>query len=103
MRTSRLARVAFRLVGASALLVLLTVPSPAGAQPATCSRPGLGPPTACVDPEGGSTTTSPAPGQPATHDPGAALWVGVAFGVSGLAGIVFANVRVRVPEPEEQG
>ncbi len=97
---------ASRLVGAAALLVLLAVPSPAGAQPlggqGDCPPPGLGPPSACVARQDATTTTAPASDAPVPHEPGPALWVGVVFGVSGAAGMVLANARVRETQPEER-
>jgi hypothetical protein len=92
-----------RSAAAAAMLALLALASPAGAQaagpqtggpPSTCPTPGLGPPTACVAPDD-------APDAPAGTDPGPALWVGVVFGVSGLAGMAFATTRVRETEPEQ--
>jgi hypothetical protein len=100
-----------RSAAAAAMLALLALASPAGAQaagpqtggpPSTCPTPGLGPPTACVAPDDASTSTSVAPDAPAGTDPGPALWVGVVFGVSGLAGMAFATTRVRETDPERR-
>ena len=94
MRTSRVTVASAALLG---LVVLARGPSLAAAEPATCAPPG--PPAACVVPEDGASTTTLAPDEPVVSNPGPALWVGAAFGIAGLAGIVFANARVVDPEP----
>jgi len=83
-----------RVAGAVAAFLLLGPGAPAAAyaQAPACAPPGLAPPTACVT--DGSSTTTVAPDAPPPADPGPALWIGVVFGVSGLAGIGFACARV---------
>lgn len=102
----------FPPAGAATLLVLLALsllplgPRPAGAQPVPpseqCSQPALGQPSACVVPEDGGTATTVADRDPADAAPGPALWVGAAFGISGLVGIALAGVGVRDLEPKDK-
>ncbi len=98
MRTSR-------LTGAAALLATLLLAVPAGAQPAAqnerCPEEGLGPRAGCLVPEDGPVS-SVARDESDEDEPGPALWVGAVFGVSGLAGILFATGRIRDSEADEQ-
>lgn len=91
-----------RLIAAVVVLAALAAPVPAYAQPDKCPQPGLGPPTACVAPDGGGSTTSVAPGAAPDAEPAPALWIGAVLGLSGLAGLAFANARVRDPETEKR-
>lgn len=96
MRTSR-------FTGAAAFSITLTLLSVAPAagvpvQVEKCPEQQLGPASACLAPDDGVSVTTVAPDDPES-DPGAALWVGAAFGAAGLAGIVFATARVRDTEP----
>lgn len=92
-----------RRLGAAAIVLVGPVagagPARAQAPPVTaCPEGGLGLPTACVSGDGAKPSISVAPAE-VVEEERRPVWVGVVFGVGGLAGIVYGVRPVRRPEP----